>query len=156
MATAEAHGAESPAPQPTSEPSGHVSSSDALALAGIVAAASPLLSSAEKEAVALLFAGSRNISYTKKIVVTADKIVCRASNVDITSRSCEMTFGKTVKSLSGRAANELYATEAMAGVPSDGAAGTMYEGLSKLECAIDPQEIEQAGGGGAVCSFLAE
>jgi hypothetical protein len=126
----------------------------ALALAGIVAAASPLLSSTEKEAVAMAFSGNNSISYNKKIVVTADKIVCQVSNVDITSRSCELTFGKTVKSISGRAANELYATEVMAGVPDEGAAGTIYEALSKLHCAIDPQEIKEQAGGGAECTFL--
>jgi hypothetical protein len=129
-----------------------ISGSAALALAGVVAAASPVLS-AERKAVDELFAGSSDISYKKKIAVTADKIVCRAGNVDITSRSCELTFGKKTKTINGRAANELYSTEAMAGVPSDGAAGKIFESVTKLSCTLDPQAIKQKDGSGADCSY---
>jgi hypothetical protein len=125
----------------------------ALALASIVAAASPLLSPEEKEAVAAFFSGNRNFPYNKQIHVVADKIDCRLSNVDITSRSCELTFGNTVKSLSGRAAAELFAAEGMARVPGEGAAGTIYEGLSKLRCTLDPKELKDAGGGGVACTY---
>jgi len=41
----------------------------------------------------------------------------------------------------------------MAGVPSDGAAGSVFESLSKLNCTIDPAEIKQKAGGGANCAF---
>ena len=132
---------------------GSVTGQAALALAGVVAPASHLLSTAEKEAVAMLFAANSSIPYKKKIVVTADKIVCRVSNVDITARSCELTFGKKVKTINGHAANEVYATEAMAGIPSDGAAGSSFESLSKLSCTLDPQVIKDKAGGGADCSF---
>ena len=71
-----------------------ISGSAALALAGVVAATSPVLTSVERKAVDELFAGSSDISYKKKIAVTADKIVCRAGNVDITSRSCELTSAR--------------------------------------------------------------
>lgn len=124
-----------------------------LALAAVVATASPLLTSAERKAVDELFAENSNISYRKKIVVTADKIVCRTSNVDITLRSCELSFGKKTKTINGRAANELYATEAMAGVPADAAAGTNYESVAKLSCTLDPQAIKQKDGSGANCSY---
>lgn len=130
-----------------------ISGSAALALAGVVATASPLLTSAERKAVDELFAGNSNISYKKKIAVSADKIVCRAGNVDITSRSCELTFGKKTKTINGRAANELYSTEAMAGVPSDGAAGKIFESVAKLDCTLDPQAIKQNDGGGANCTY---
>ena len=36
---------------------------------------------------------------------------------------------------------------------ADGAAGTMFEALSHLDCTINPQEIQQKAGGGASCSF---
>jgi hypothetical protein len=134
---------------------GSVTGQAALALAGVVAPASHLLSMTEKEAVATLFAANSTIPYKKKIVVTADKIVCRASNVDITARSCELTFGKTVKTINGRAANEVFATAAMAGVASDGAAGSIFESLSKLSCTLDPQVIKDKAGAGAECSFEA-
>jgi hypothetical protein len=134
---------------------GKVTGQAALALAGVVASASHLLSTSEKEAVAMLFAANSTIPYKKKIVVTADKIVCRVGNVDITARSCQLTFGKTVKTINGRAASELFATEAMAGVGSDGAAGSMFENLSKLSCTLDPQVIKDKAGGGAECTFEA-
>ena len=128
------------------------SGSVALALAGVVAPYSPL-PAAEKKAVAALFAGDSNVPTTKKITVTADKILCRASNVAITSRSCELTFGSRTRSVKGREANEIFATEALAGVPSDGAAGTIFEGLTKLSCTLDPKVIKENAGGGADCTF---
>lgn len=129
-----------------------VSGSTALALAGVVAPYSPL-SSGDKKAVAALFGGKSNIAYARKIVLTADKIVCRTSNVDITARSCELTFKTVKRGLKGREANEIYATEIMAGVPSDGAAGSVFESLSKLSCTLDPKVIKENAGGGADCSF---
>jgi hypothetical protein len=128
------------------------SGSVALALAGVVAPYSTL-PDAEKKAVAALFAGDSNVPTTNKIVVTADKIVCRASNVDITSRSCELTFGGHISTVKGREANEIFATEALAGVPPDGAAGTIFEALSKLSCTLDPAVIKDKSGGGANCTF---
>ena len=61
----------------------------ALALAGVVALYSPLLTADEREAVTAFFVGQSGVRYAKKISVTADKIVCRVSNVDITARSCD-------------------------------------------------------------------
>jgi hypothetical protein len=137
----------------TSAAAASVTGSAVLALAGVLAPTSSLLTAAEKRAVAMLFAGNANIPYTKTIAVTADKIVCRISNVDLTARCCELTFGKTVKKINGRAANEVYATEALAGVPSDGAAGSIFESLSKLNCTLDPKAIAGKDGSGATCSF---
>ncbi len=130
-----------------------ISGSTALALAGVVAPLSPLLSGAEKKAMAMLFAANADIPYKKPIVVTADRIVCRTSNVDITLRSCEVTFGKKVKTVNGSTANEIFATEALAGIPPDGAAGSNFESLTKLSCTIDPNAIRQKDGSGANCMF---
>ncbi|OKO84745.1 hypothetical protein [Bradyrhizobium sp. AS23.2] len=127
--------------------------STALALAGVIAPLSPDLSGAEKKAVAMLFAANSDIPYKKPIVVTADRIVCRAGNVDITTRNCEVTFGKKVRTVNGSTANEIFATEAQAGVPSDGAAGSNFESLSKLSCTIDPNAIRRKDGSGADCTF---
>jgi len=55
--------------------------------------------------------------------------------------------------LKGRRAHELFATIGEVGVPADGAAGTIFEALSYLDCTINPHEIEQRAGGGASCSF---
>ena len=126
----------------------------ALALAGVVALYAPM-PAANKKSVAALFKGDTNFPYTAKIMVTADKIVCRTSNVDVTARSCELTFKTSTKMLKGREANELYATEAMAGIAPDGAAGSNFESLSKLSCTLDPKVLKQKGGGGAECSYEA-
>lgn len=146
VALATAFGVSAASAETTGGPAG-------LALAAVVATASPLLTSAERRAIDELFAENSNISYKKKIVVTADKIVCRTSNVDITLRSCELSFGGKTKTINGRAANELYATEAMAGVPADAAAGTNYESIAKLSCTLDPQAIRQKDGSGANCTY---
>jgi hypothetical protein len=129
-----------------------VTGSAALALAGVVAPYS-YLPAAEKMAVAKFFEGHTSISYARKISVTADKIVCRTGNVDITARSCELTFKNGKHTLKAREANELYATEVMAGVPSDGAAGSVFESLSRLNCTLDPKAIKDKAGAGAECTF---
>ena len=49
----------------------------ALALAGVVALYSPLLTADEREAVSAFFVGQSGVRYAKKISVTADKIVCK-------------------------------------------------------------------------------
>jgi len=85
-----------------------VSGATALALAGVIAPLSPNLTGAEKKAVAMLFAANADIPYKKAIVVTADRIVCRTGNVDITVRNCEVTFGKKVKTVNGSTANEIF------------------------------------------------
>jgi hypothetical protein len=131
---------------------GSISGQAALAMAGVVAPYSSL-PAAEKKAVAAFFAGKTDVPYSKKITVTADKIVCRTSNVDITARSCELTFGTATKKLTGREANEVYSTEAMAGIPPDGAAGSNFESVSKLNCTLDPAQLKDKAGAGAECSY---
>jgi hypothetical protein len=127
----------------------------ALALAALVAGRSPLVSPTQKRAMARLFGGQLNFDFPagRKISVQADAVVCRVSNVDITSRACTLTFGTRKVELKGRNAHELFATVAEAGVPSDGAARTIYESLAHLSCTIDPNEIKEKGGGGAECKF---
>jgi len=130
-----------------------VSGSTALALAGVIAPLSPDLTGAERKAVAMLFAANAEIPYKKPIVVTVDRIVCRTGNVDITLRNCELTFGKKSRTVNGTTANEIFATEALAGIPPDGAAGSNFESLSKLSCTIDPNAIRRKDGSGADCTF---
>jgi hypothetical protein len=128
-----------------------------LALAGVVAVHSPNLGWSQKRAMALLFDGRTNFRYpaAHTIDIVADQIVCKAGDVDISARSCALTFGARTVDITGRRANELYATMIEAGVPSDGAAGTIYESLKMLNCTIDPNEIRQNTGGGASCTFTA-
>src|SRR5258705_4803431 len=125
------------------------SGTSALALAGVVALYSPLLTSDEREAVSAFFVGQTGVRYAKKISVTADKIVCRVSNVDITARSCELTFKGAKPTITGRRASVIFATEAMASIPPNGAAGSVFESLSTLTCTLDPAQINQNAGGRA-------
>ena len=72
------------------------------------------------------------------------------------SPSAAATFKKGKRSLKGREANEVYATLASAGVVAEGAAGSMIEGVTKLNCTLDPAVIKDNSGGGADCSFGAD
>jgi hypothetical protein len=127
----------------------------ALALAAVIAQHSPLVRPLDRRVISRLFNGSTRFGFTPntKISIDADSVVCRVSNVDITSRSCELTFGSCKRTLTGREANEIFATAAAAGISSEGAAGSIIESISKLQCTIDPNEIMQKGGGGAECRF---
>jgi hypothetical protein len=86
-----------------------------------------------------------NVRYApnKKITLTAGGVNCRASNVDITLHSCDLTFEAKKVATHGRKAHELYATLAEMGVPPDGAAGSIFEAVSNLDCTIDPGEVKQ-------------
>ena len=83
----------------------------------------------------------------------AEAVTCRVSDVDITYHSCELSFGGKKESLTGRKARERYATLVEVGVPSDGAAGSIYEGIANLDCTVDPGAVKQEAGGGAACKF---
>jgi hypothetical protein len=126
----------------------------ALALAAVVALHGSQLGSFDKRAITRLFDGkSLIIARVNKITVAADSIVCRTSDVDITARSCDLAFKNHKRTLTGRDANELYGTLAVAGVASEGAAGSITESIMKLECTIDPMVIKQKAGAGADCTF---
>jgi hypothetical protein len=131
------------------------SGNGALALAGLIAESSPLVPQAQKRVMAYLLNGNLAFNFPagQKIKIAADKVVCRASNVDISAHSCALTFGSKTINLKGRRAHELFATVGEVGVPPDGAAGSVFEALSHLDCTIDPNEIKQKAGGGASCSF---
>ena len=133
----------------------NTSGSGALALAALVGAHSPTLTLKQKKALSNMVDGRLNFPYPpgQKIDVKADKVTCRASNVDISAHSCELTFGAKTRNLNGRAAHELYATLIENGVPSDGAAGSIFESVTALSCTIDPGAVKQRGGGGADCTF---
>jgi hypothetical protein len=131
-----------------------ISGAGALALAGVVAPHDTSLSPSKRLVIAKLFAG-HHPAYPagQKITVTASKIECRQSNVAINDRSCALTFGSHHPHVSGRGSHEIYATLIEAGVPSDGAAGSVFETLTALTCTLDPNEINQNAGGGASCTF---
>jgi hypothetical protein len=126
----------------------------ALALAALVADRSPTLTVMQKHEMAQILDGSvPSAPKGYKIPVQADKAICRVSDVDLTARSCTITFGPKTVSLQGRQANELYATIGEAGVPSQGAAGSLYEGITHLSCTIAFDLLRANGGGGASCAF---
>jgi hypothetical protein len=134
---------------------GTTSGSGALALAGLVGNLSPSLGAVEKSGLMKLLDGKTDFSFPagKTITVGAEKVTCRAGNVDITSHSCDLSFGGQVMSLTGRNAHELFATLAEIGVEPDGAAGSVFEAVSNLKCTIDPNEVKQKSGGGAECHY---
>jgi len=127
----------------------------ALALATLVADHSQAVSHSDKHTLTKLFTGHTNVSYPTghTITVTADKITCKTSDVDITVHSCDLTFGPRTLTITARAAHELYATLAENGVPGGAAAGTEYEALTLLSCTIDPNVVDQRSGGGATCTY---
>ncbi len=125
----------------------------ALALAGVVAPHAPALAPFQKQRIARIFNGSVTGVGVGPLIVTATKVLCRTSNVQIDARSCSLTFGPTTATITGRLANELFATLVENGVTPQGAAGSIYAGLSGLTCTIRPAVIRQASGGGAQCTF---
>ena len=139
---------------PQSAFAANVNGNGALALAALTAEYSPLLRGKQRDTMHhLLYGVLTPPPPAETIVVKADNVVCRASNVDITEHSCALTFGHRTVNLKGRRAHELYATIDEVGVPPDGAAGSVFESLSNLNCTIDPNEIAQKAGGGASCMF---
>ncbi len=109
--------------------------SGALALAALVGGNSPLLGDQDKAALSKLLDGDTDFDFPKDqtIAVTADKIACHASNIDIAEHDCALRFGKQNVKLKGRAAHELYATLLEIGVEPDPGAGNIWVSVSKLE-----------------------
>jgi hypothetical protein len=135
------------AAQPTA--SGH----SALALGALVGSYSPMLTNHDKAVLAELLEGKSASASNATIKVNADVVICRAGDVMINAFECELTFVTKKVTLTGRHANELFATIGEAGEPSEGAAGTIFEGIHAMSCTIDPAEIAQKDGGGATCNF---
>jgi hypothetical protein len=128
--------------------------SSQLMLAAIVAQYSPQLEAAMKQELSRLAAGDLTKTDTDKdFVVSADSIECRASDVDITSRSCIIMYGSKAVSLSGRPAHELFSTITEVGVLAGASAGTYTVGLSSLNCTVSPSEVSAGSGGGVHCTF---
>ena len=129
------------------------SGADALALAALTGAHSSALNLPQKHALADMLDGALGFALSAAFTVAADSVSCRQSNVDISHHDCTLKFGAATRTLTGRAAHELYATLAENGVPGDGAAGSIYEAVSHLACAIKPVEVKQKAGGGATCAW---
>ena len=131
-----------------------VSGPAALALAAVIASHGSLLGPFDKRALTRLFDGKGVlIPRVNKISVKADSVACKMSDVDITARSCDLVFKTHKRTLTGRDANEVYGTLAIAGVMSEGAAGSISEGIMNLDCTVDPMAIKEKAGDGANCTF---
>jgi len=129
------------------------SGAGALALAALVGAYSPAPNPPQKHALAEMLDGNLGFALSAAFIVAAESVSCRQSDVDISHHDCALKFGAVTRTLTGRAAHELYATLAENGVPGDGAAGSMYEAVSRLDCTIKPTEVKQRAGGGATCAW---
>ena len=136
---------------------GSMSGNGALSFAALVGQHSPSLTTAEKGLLLKYLHGHAETAYPKGLTfsVKADAVSCRISNVDITSHSCDLTFGAKKVSIKGRLAHELYATLVENGVASDGAAGSIFEAVGAVECKINPADVASKGGGGATCDYAA-
>ena len=100
---------------------GSASGPSALALAAVMAPHSRAVRAFDKRVIARLFRGNTNFGFTPntKISVDAESVTCRVSNVDITSRSCELNFGARKRTLTGREANEVGAWQPPAFPPRE-------------------------------------
>jgi hypothetical protein len=141
-------------PSAASAASMTASGPSALALAAVVAAHGASVGSFDRRAMSRWFEGRGPlITRVNKITVRAESVICKMSNVDITARTCELTFRSGKRTLTGRDANEVYATLVIAGAMPEGAAGSMIVAIKNLECTIDPSAIKEKAGGGASCTF---
>ena len=131
-----------------------LSGSSALALAGLVGIQSPLVSVSDRKILLSILNGDLSFSYPAngQILVKADSVTCRLSDVDISAHGCTLKFGGATRTSKGREAHELYATLVENGIPSDGAAGSIFESVSHLSCSVKPTEVKQRGGGGVTCT----
>lgn len=138
----------------TAASAGAIDGNGALSLAALVAQSSPLVKPADKQTLLKLLNAQKYGGGEGRVAVAAHSLVCKVGDVDITLHACDLVFAGDKKvALSGRAAHELYATLAEIGVPSDGAAGTLIEGVSNLSCEIDPAGVKKQDGGGARCTY---
>jgi hypothetical protein len=140
---------------PVAAQAGASNGANALALSAIVGELAPQTSAPNKKLLAAYFSGRADAPHAKdlRIAVKADAIDCRAGNVDITSRACELTFGAKKVELRGRKAHELYATLIENGVALEGAAGASHASITALDCMVDADEVAEKGGGGARCAY---
>ena len=142
---------------PASAWAAEATGNSALSLAALVGQHAPALTPAEKYLLVAYLDGRPKADFSpgKKIVVKADEVSCRISNVDITAKSCDLKFGARAVSFAGGPAQALYATMLEAGVPPSGAAGSIIASVKTLACTIDPAAVREEGGGGATCTFAA-
>ena len=127
----------------------------ALAVAALVGGYSPLLGTPEKTVLRAVFDGDA-FAGGATIRVRADSVVCHAGDVDIAAFACDLKFGPHAVDLTGRQANELFASLTEMGVATDGAAGTIYVSVSKLQCVVSSAKVAHRDGSGADCAYAVQ
>jgi hypothetical protein len=135
------------------------SGNGALALAAQIGAEDPSLSAKQKSVLAYFLNSQTNVTLAagvRSITVKADKISCRMGDVDIGLHDCTLTFGSRTVTKSGAAGQMFLATIQENGVPSDGAAGTIFYNATAVTCTIDAAQVESHDGGGAKCTFTSD
>jgi hypothetical protein len=135
------------------------SGNGALALAAQIGAEDPALSAKEKSVLTYFLNSQTNVTLpagVRSITVKADKISCRMGDVDIDLHDCTLTFGSRTVTKSGTAGQMFLATMQENGVPSDGAAGTIFYNATAVTCTIDAAQVESHDGGGAKCTFTSD
>jgi len=133
---------------------GTMSGNAALAFAALVGAHSPALPEMDKYILSKFLNGeTRFQSWNAKFSFSVSDVHCRYSDVDITEHRCTISFGSRNVELDGREGGALLATMALAGVESDGAAGTIHYEAKGIACTVDPAEVKSKDGGGAMCSY---
>ena len=132
------------------------SGNGALALAAQIGAEDPSLSAQQKSVLTYFLNSQTSVALpagVRSITIKADKISCRMGDVDIGLHACTLTFGSKTVTKSGSAGQMLLASMQENGVPSDGAAGTIYYNATAVTCTIDATQVELHDGGGATCTF---
>lgn len=129
--------------------------SPGMAFAALMAQHAPTVSAANKwRLMQYLGNHSAGPAAPTLITVNAKGLQCLSGNVAENFHSCELDYGSSHLTITGRAANELYATAVENGVQPDGAAGKMGFVLKDLMCTVKPHDI---GTGGAVaCSWTTQ
>jgi hypothetical protein len=128
----------------------------ALALAALIAEHSPAISHNERIVLGRFLEGHTGFALPPgmhHIVVSADKVVCRLSDIDVTMHNCDITVGSMTYTEAGRRGQALLATMQENGVTGDGAAGSIYFGVAPISCNIDTGMVQARAGGGAKCVF---
>jgi hypothetical protein len=131
----------------------------ALALAAQIGAEDPSLSAKQKSVLAYFLNSQTDVPLpagVRSITVKVDKISCRMGDVDIGLHDCTLTFGSKTITKSGTAGQMFLATMQENGVPSDGAAGTIFYNATAVTCTVDAAEVESHDGGGAKCTFTSD
>ena len=133
-----------------------VDGSGALVLAALVGNQSKTISPTDKAALARLLAGSlTKFPAEQTIMVTADKIDCKASNVDILEHSCTLTFGTMPRTIAGPRSPRALRDPDRGRRPPRRRRWLQHETLTGLMCTIDPNAIKQRDGSPADCRFEA-